>query len=432
MTTSGTQTGWAGWIDASAGIAGDMLLAALVDAGADLAPVQAAVDAVLPRSARLTRTQVTRAGQRATKIDVHVLVHDPPHRRWSDLRNLLQAAALPPSVRDDALRVFSRLADAEAHVHGVAAGHVHFHEVGAIDSIADIVGVCAAVHQLGITNLTGGTAALGSGRMHVAHGDLSIPGPAVTELARGWTVTAGGPGELATPTGMALLTALAARCQDLPAMTIEAVGVGAGTRDTPGRPNTTRILIGTPADQAFSEHQATPQDAVLLEANIDDLDPRIWPSVLAALLEASAAEAWLVPIIMKKGRPAHTLTVLADPQHADTLRTVMFTHTTTFGVRQTQARKYPLPRGWVDVILHGRTIPIKIAHNGATITRATPEFDDIAALAAHVGQPTQTILDQARNTATNGGIHPGATLPDSFRTRNDRENSLADGRSNNP
>ena len=311
--------------------------------------------------------------------------------------------------------MFSRLAAAEAHVHGLVTQQVHFHEVGAVDSIADIVGVCAALHLLGISNLSGGPAAVGSGRMNAAHGDLAIPGPAVTELARGWTISAGGTGELATPTGMALLTALSDRCEDLPTMTLGAVGVGAGSRDTPGRANVTRVLIGPAVADELG-----PENAVLLETNIDDLDPRIWPNVLTALLDAGAADAWLVPIIMKKGRPAHTLTVLAPSQGVDALRTLMFDHTSAFGVRQTAVQKYPLQRGWVDVMTGGTPIPVKIAHRGGVVTRATPEFDDVAALAETLDRPVLTVLDDVRAAAVIAGIRSGATVPDLLRPHHDR------------
>jgi uncharacterized protein (TIGR00299 family) protein len=403
------------WVDASAGIAGDMLLGALVDAGADLEQVQSAVDAVLPGSARLVRSQVSRSGMRATKVDVEILIDDPPHRSWSHIKDLLDTSALPGTVRDSALHVFSRLAAAEAHVHGLVTAQVHFHEIGAIDSIVDIVGVCTALDLLGVSYLSGGSAAVGSGRMNAAHGDMAIPGPAVTELARGWTISSGGPGELATPTGMALLTALSDRCEELPTMTVGAVGVGAGSRDTPGRANVTRVLLATAHTADIMR-----EDAVLLETNIDDLDPRIWPNVLAALLGAGAADAWLVPIIMKKGRPAHTLTVLAPAHGADALRTLMFDHTSTFGVRQTAVQKYPLERGWIDVLTGGTPIPVKIAHRSGVVTRATPEFEDVAALAAALDRPVLTVLDEVRAAAAIAGIRTGAPVPESLSRHHDK------------
>ena len=235
------------WIDASAGVAGDMLLGALVDAGADLGAVQRAVDAVIPGSVRVVARPVTRAGQRATKIDIEVLTDDLPHRRWSTIRELLAAAELAEPVRRRAVSAFAALAEAEASVHGVGVDEVHFHEVGALDSIADTVGVCAALHSLDIDSLSASPVAVGSGRVRTAHGELGVPVPAVVQLSTGWRIQSGGAGELTTPTGMALLSALCERCEDLPDLTLLASGAGAGTRDTPGRPNLTRVLVGTRA-----------------------------------------------------------------------------------------------------------------------------------------------------------------------------------------
>ncbi|HEU5483993.1 MAG TPA: LarC family nickel insertion protein, partial [Microlunatus sp.] len=215
MITSSTGARHA-WIDASAGVAGDMLLGALVDAGADLATVQRSVDAVVPDSVRLSAATVDRCGQRATKITVEVITDDVPHRRWTTIRDSLTDAALPDAVRHRALATFARLAEAEAQAHGIPADDVHFHEVGALDSIADVVGVAAALADLEVATVSAGLVAVGSGRVRAAHGDLPVPVPAVVRLSAGWRVHAGGRGELATPTGMALITTLAEVCEDLP------------------------------------------------------------------------------------------------------------------------------------------------------------------------------------------------------------------------
>ena len=300
------------WIDASAGVAGDMLLGALLDAGASLAVVQRAVDAVVASSVSVEAHAVTRAGMRATKAEVRMLVDDPPHRDWRTVRRMLADAELDDRVRRDATRVFAALADAEARAHGIDAEDVHFHEVGALDSIADVVGVCAALADLGVDSVSAGEVSVGSGTVRMAHGRIAVPGPAVVELSRGWRVRAGGEGELTTPTGMALVVTLGDACEDLPTMSLEGSGTGAGTRDVAGRPNVTRVLLGERADAAApAASEGTP--AVVLEANVDDLDPRLWPGVLAALMAAGAQDAWLVPILMKKGRPAHTLHVLVRP-----------------------------------------------------------------------------------------------------------------------
>ena len=393
------------WIDASAGIAGDMLLGALLDGGAGLAAVQSAVDAVLPGAVTVRARPVTRAGLRALKADIDAAVADPPHRTWRDIRGLLEGGALPVRVRDRALAVFARLAGAEAYVHGIAADEVHFHEVGALDSIADVVGVCAALEDLGVTAVSAGAVALGSGRVRTAHGELPVPVPAVLRLADGWEVHAGGDGELATPTGMALLRTLCSVCEDLPSMRVEAAGVGAGGRDTAGRANVVRVVLGTRTPSPEGE------PAMVLEANVDDLDPRLWPGILAILLEAGAADAWLVPIVMKKGRPAHTLTVLCSPGRADELREQIFRETSTLGVRESPRRKVALERTFVDVAVAGEKVPVKVAHRDGRIVQVMPDFENVSALARRQGRPERVVLQEAIAAATAAGLTVGAPLP---------------------
>ncbi|MCW2812185.1 MAG: larC [Friedmanniella sp.] len=400
------------WVDASAGVAGDMLLGALVDAGAPVAAVQAHVDAVIPGSVRLRLSEVLRAGQRAAHVDVDVLTDDLPHRTWATIRERLTDADLPEPVRRRALAAFGRLATAEARVHGVDEETVHFHEVGALDSIADVVGVCSALHLLDVATLSAGPVALGSGRIRAAHGDIGVPVPAVVELSTGWAVVAGGAGELTTPTGMALLAALAERGEDLPAMTLLASGSGAGTKDTPGRPNVTRVLLGRPAGAAGG---GPGEAAVVLEANVDDFDPRLWPGVLTALVAAGAADAWLTPIVMKKGRPAHTLSVLARPESAGSLRALVLRLTSTIGVRETTVAKSSLPRGWVDVELPEGPVPVKIAHAEGVVWQATPEFDAVEALAASSGRPVRDLLEAAARAAGSAGWVTGAPVPPHLR-----------------
>lgn len=400
------------WIDATAGVAGDMLLAALVDAGAPLQRLQAAVDAVTPDAVSLDARTVHRAGMRATKVDVQVLQAEPPYRNWASVRQLLESAPLEERVRELALRVFARLAEAEARVHGVRSEDVHFHEVGALDSIADVVGVCAALDALDITTLSVSAVAVGSGRVHRQHGELPVPVPAVLEMSAGWAVTGGGEGELATPTGMALVTELAERSEILPSLAVAVVGVGAGTRDTPGRPNVVRVVLG---DGVSAAYEATSQELVtakwVLETNVDDLDPRIWPTVLQQLLQAGAADAWLVPIIMKKGRPAHTLAVLTDAEHRVALRQLVFTVTSSIGVRETEVQRFALARDWTTVRVDSNDVRIKVAHRDGRIVHATPEFDDVVAAAAVSSRPVRQLLEQAVAAAESAGLTAGAAFP---------------------
>ena len=306
------------WFDASSGASGDMLLGALVGAGVPVASLQAAVDAASPEPVVLRVEQVTRNGFAATRVHVEVTdsVH---HRTWRDIRALLLNAPLDDAVRDLALRCFERLAVAEGAVHGHDPLAVEFHEVGALDAIADVVGVCAGFVHLGATQVVVSPVAVGSGTVRGAHGTLPVPPPAVVELLTGVPSYAGPPGapamELCTPTGAALLTTLATAYGGQPAMTTTAVGVGAGGRDPGGHANVLRLLVGAPVPTA-----ADTDDLLVLETNVDDLDPRLWPEAITAVLAAGALDAWLTPIVMKKGRPAHTFRALVTPERAEQVR----------------------------------------------------------------------------------------------------------------
>ena len=378
------------WVDAGAGVAGDMLLAALIDAGARVDAVTSALAAVVPGEVVLRTSTVRRAGLRALKVDVESAADDHPRRSWARIRALLGAAPLPAPVRENALAVFARLARAEARVHGESADEVHFHEIGSWDSIADIVGVCAALAELDVTRVTASPVALGSGVVRSAHGVLPVPAPAVLELAHGWQVEAAGDGELATPTGLALVRTLAEACGPLPPMTVTATGVGAGARDIAERANVVRVVIGDAVTGDAVIGEAGPDTPAtdrmwLLETNVDDLDPRVWPTVLSALVQAGAADAWLVPILMKKGRPAHTLCVLTTGAELDALRAAVFALTPTLGVREAPVSRVALARDWRAVTLPGGEVRIKVGLRAGRVVQATPEFEDAAALAGARG-----------------------------------------------
>lgn len=465
------------WFDVTAGVAGDMLLGSLLDAGAPLAGVQTALEALVPGSVRLEAETVVRGGQRGTQARVRVLVDDPPHRTWASIRDALRAAPLAEATRAGALAAFGRLADAEARAHGIDADAVHFHEVGALDSIADVVGVCEALRLLGVTTVSASPVALGAGRVRAAHGDIPVPVPAVAELAVGWrTVAASGfgaasggsghahdhnhshthdhdhdhphehdhehdphdtpaavttpgePGELATPTGLALVRALAATCEGLPALAVASVGVGAGGRDFATHPNVVRVVLGEPtasATQALDAARSSPRRAeakpsareagsgvgggvVELRANVDDLDPRVWPAVLDACLAAGALDAWLVPIVMKKGRPAHTLHALADAAASGPVADVMLTHTTTLGVRETPVTRRVLDRSFVTLAVNGEPLTVKVASRDGGIVHAAAEFASLAAVAEALGRPQAEIAQRAAAAIVAAGLVPGA------------------------
>ena len=462
------------YIDATAGIAGDMLLAALIDAGADLDGVQRVLDALVPDSVRFVRSTVDRGGQRAVKIDVEVLVEDPPHRTWASIRELLERsrgdASVPERTIDLALTVFGRLAEAEGATHGVPADEVHFHEVGALDSLADVIGACEAWRQLGITEGAGSVIAVGSGRIRAAHGDIPVPVPAVARLALGWPTVAGellpprghapahshdhghshphdhshdhpvevpdsdaalpahaqggphehggrrvpagvapGIGELATPTGVALLRGLASTAGPQPSLVTEALGVGAGTKDTPGRPNVVRVLVGRVPDRTApgtgpasgnGDAHDTPAAALQLEANVDDLDPRLWPGVVDELLESGALDAWLTPIIMKRGRPAVTIHALVREGDEVEVSALLMDRTGTLGVRMHRVDRLIRTREFTEVEVQGQRISVKIARDAeGSVVRREPEFRDVIAAARVLGVSERAMLDLAKESA---------------------------------
>lgn len=408
-----TAPGLVAWVDASAGVAGDMLLGALLDAGADLASVQRCVDAVVPGSVRLGVHDVERAGLRASKLDVEVLVVDPPHRTWASVAQMLGDAELPGGVRDRALAVFARLAEAEGRVHGVPPEDVHFHEVGALDAVADVVGCCAALEDLGVEELVTSPMALGSGTVRAAHGVLPVPVPAVLQLVRGWDVLGGGEGELTTPTGAALLTTLSSRSGSLPRLAVRGSGQGAGSRDVPGRANVTRVVLGA-AERAGAGASPEPggrEEVVVLEATVDDLDPRAWPEVLRRLLDDGALDAWLTPVLMKKGRPGHVLAVLAEPASARGLSARVLQLTSTLGVRWGRVERDVLERDWWPVAAAGGRVRVKVGHRDGAVLQATPEFEDALALARRSGAAVADVLDEARAAGRAAGLVAGSPWP---------------------
>lgn len=387
-----------GWVDCTSGISGDMLLGALVDAGAPPADLQAAIDRTCPEPVRLRVESVHRGGFRATRVHVDA-ADSTTHRTWADIRAILDRANLEPSVRALATAAFARLADAEGAVHGTGPDAVHFHEVGALDAIADMVGVAAGFAALGLDAVHASPVAVGSGTVQTRHGLLPVPAPAVAELLRDVPTYGGGAGvELATPTGAALLRTVATSFGDQPPMRVQRQAFGAGGRDLADRPNVVRLLIGEPTGAAST--------TLILEANVDDLDPRLWPPVLARLLDAGAADAWLVPILMKKGRPGHTLCVLVDSDLAERVRAVMYTETTTIGIRETAVAKHALRRDEHAVTVDGERIRIKTATLDGVIVNAQPEYDDVAAAAAATGRPAKQVMAAAVAAVKDAGLIP--------------------------
>jgi uncharacterized protein (TIGR00299 family) protein len=390
------------WIDASSGASGDMLLAALAGAGVPVGVMLEAVDKVAPGQVGMEISEVHRAGFAATRC--HVEVDDTTeHRTWPAVEQLLNEAGLHEGVRSLAHDVFSRLAEAEGKVHAHPPEQVHFHEVGALDAIADVVGVCAGFVHLGVRRVVVSKVSVGGGTVASEHGRLPVPPPAVVELLRG-VPSSGGPVdlELCTPTGAALLTTLADGWGPQPAMVVQGVGVGAGARDPEGHANVLRLLVGG-ATQSGSDEVSTSSTgagtAVLLETNVDDLDPRLWPGVITALLEAGASDAWLTPILMKKGRPAHTLSVLVAADRADVVRREVYRQTSTIGVREQRVGKHELDRSMATVELDGHTIGVKVARLGGEVINVQPEFEDVAAAAGALRRPVKMVMAEATAAA---------------------------------
>jgi pyridinium-3,5-bisthiocarboxylic acid mononucleotide nickel chelatase len=385
-----------GWLDLGAGASGDMLLGALADAGVPLAVLQEAVDAVAPQ-VRLEAEPVQRAGLGALRVHVRAgsgTAEDAggPARAWRDVRAHLEAAALPEPVRRVALRAFALLAEAEAAVHRVPADDVHFHEVGALDALADVVGTAAGLAHLGLERLTASTVSLGSGTTRGAHGPLPVPAPAVLALLSGVPVQAGPAAhEATTPTGAALLRAAVDGWGPLPEMTVGRVGVGAGGRDRPEVANAVRLVLGTSA--------GGPAGLRVVEATVDDLDPRVWPHVLDRLLAAGALDAWLTPVLMKKGRPGSVLSALCPPAALDAVREVVLRETTSIGVRWHAVERLALDRVVATVDVDGQPVRVKVSSTGGQVRTAMPEWDDVVAAAAALGRPVQAVLQAAHARA---------------------------------
>jgi uncharacterized protein (TIGR00299 family) protein len=396
-----------GWLDCSSGVSGDMLLGALTELGA-LDALPTLVESLSDLGVSVESSQVARGGLRATAVTVSASTQQP-HRTLTDVHRVIAAAAVPEEVRDRAIAVFERLAGAEASVHGVAVDEVAFHEVGAVDSIVDVLAGCLGLHTLGLDRLVVSTVALGGGVVPAAHGTLPVPTPAALALLSGSDLMSSGGGEheLATPTGLAIVTEWATAAGPMPAMRVDATGVGAGSRDVSEQANVVRLVVGESTEPDDRD------EWLVVETNVDDLDPRLWPGTIAALLDAGAADAWLTPILMKKGRPAHTLSALVPLASLDAVNQAIFANTSTIGLRWHRVGKHALERDTVSIDVDGLTIRVKLAFADGRVVSATPEFDDLAAAAASLGVPVKDVLAEAvtavRNAMTDRTDPPAAT-----------------------
>jgi pyridinium-3,5-bisthiocarboxylic acid mononucleotide nickel chelatase len=364
------------WLNPFSGISGDMLLGALLDLGAPLDGVRAAVARTGLDGWELGAERVTRGGIGATRAVVEV----------TDTATERHAAELLARVADVpvAARAVREIAEVEAGIHGIDPARVHLHEIGGTDTVVDTVGVAAALDLLGVTEVHCGPLALGSGTVTTRHGVLPVPAPATAALlARaGAPVVGAGEGETVTPTGAALLVAAGTRFGPLPAMALGNVGYGAGGRDPAGRANVLPALLGEASGRVAS--------MLLLETNVDDVTGEVLGHLVARLLDAGAADAWLSPIVMKKGRPAHTVHVLVAPEHAAACERIVLAETGTLGLRRTPVDRAALPRHTTTVDVEGH--PIRLKHGPWGVK---PEHDDVAAAAAALDLPLREVARRA-------------------------------------
>ncbi|GIU75237.1 MAG: UPF0272 protein [Bryobacteraceae bacterium] len=371
------------YFDPFSGIAGDMTVAALIDAGADAQALFDALDS-LGTGARFRAEKVKRRGIAATHFTVE---HEDQkkHRHLPQIVKMIEGSRLADHAKQNAIRVFEALGAAEAEVHGVSIEKVHFHEVGAVDSICDIAGACQALEMLGVEAVHSARVNTGSGAIEAEHGVMPVPTPATALLLRGVPVYARGPEtELTTPTGAALLAALCRGFGPMPPMTIERSGFGAGSKDFPGMANVLRVLIGT-ASGAREAALVT-----VLEANVDDATPELLGHAMERLLEAGALDVTLEPVYMKKQRPGVRLSVLAAPEDQERLVALLFEETTTIGVRFWQAERRVQPRTTVAVETPFGRVRVKVTPSGSA-----PEFEDCRRLAAASGRPVKEIYAAA-------------------------------------
>jgi uncharacterized protein (TIGR00299 family) protein len=389
------------WFHCFAGTAGDMTMASLVDAGADQMVIADLVGRLDLDGYALSFEGVMRCGIAATLA--HVVVsedgsHDHTddrehhhHRTYQAIRDLIDTADLPERVRDRAQRTFAMLADVEGAMHRTPPEEVEFHEVGSVDAIVDIVGTCAALESLDIARIVCSSITVGEGTVMAAHGQLPNPAPAVTELlARRHAPSRGVDDrkELATPTGVALMCALADEFGPMPAINVTSVGYGAGSADISGRPNVVQVVIGEAASPSVMPEPG--QHVQLLETNVDDATGEVIAHTIATLIAAGAHDAWASPIVMKKGRPAHTVHVLCDPSAASLIGALLLRETGSLGLRGMELRRWPQQRTERQVNVDGHNVRAKVA-----LGRVKIEYDDAAAAATALGRPLREILARA-------------------------------------
>jgi uncharacterized protein (TIGR00299 family) protein len=402
------------WFHCFAGIAGDMALGSLLDAGADLGEVLALLNRLPFGGWSLDAEPVLRNGIGATKAVVRIAGDDSVVRTHAHLVGIIEEARLPEQVRSRSLAVIETLATVEARLHRRPVSQVHFHEVGGHDALIDVVGTCAALEVLGVERVTASPVATGTGVVRTSHGILPNPPPAVVELLRGIPTEGRDINvELTTPTGAALLAATASEFGPLPPMVVEASGFGAGTRELPDLPNLTQAVLGSTALQGAPDGLPAGQPAVLLETNLDDATGETLAHTVAVLLEAGAYDAWITPVIMKKGRPGQVVSVLADEAVAPSLVSLLRDETGSLGARRVMVERWPMPRDTDQVEVEGFPVRVKMSPG-----RLKAEHDDAARVARRTGLPLREVVRRAEAAGPPGLRRlPQGEMPDDDRPR---------------
>ena len=402
------------YLDCVGGLAGDMLISALLDAGAREEALRAVPEQLGLDGVTLRIDRVERHGIGALHLDVlsgadapghgqethshsHSHGHHHPHRSWRSIREQLSQADLSEPVRARSLAVFSRLAEAEGGIHGVPSDDIHFHELGAVDTLVDVVGAVTLLEDLGISRLLCSAQPMGHGVTRAAHGVIPLPAPATAALLIGAPVFGVElEAETVTPTGAALAATLADGWGGLPAMALRTVGYGAGTADFPERANVVRVLLGDAIDTETPELVARPEaEVVVLETNLDDVNPELVPDAAARCFAAGALDVWTAPVMMKKGRPGFVLSALARPAHEEGVARAMLEETTALGVRVDRRRRYELGREERTVEIDGQPVRVKLGRLDGRIVNIAPEHDDCAAVARRTGAPVKSVWTAA-------------------------------------
>jgi pyridinium-3,5-bisthiocarboxylic acid mononucleotide nickel chelatase len=378
--------------DCYSGISGDMTLGALVDVGVPFPDLVSGLKRLGLSGFMLRKRRVQRAGIHATKVNVVITTGLRKPLSLHRIHAILSASRLSDKIKQQSRSVFDLLAEAEGHAHRVAKDHVHFHEVGVLDSFVDIVGGLIGCDLLGVTRVTASPVNVGTGTLQSSHGILPAPGPAVAILAKGIPIySSGPPRELTTPTGMALLRTLTSEFGSMPVMTPTAIGYGAGDANPEGWPNALRVFLARPSSRSVREGDTVLQ----VETNLDDVSPQIYEHVMEQLFSRGALDVTLVPVIMKRGRPGIVLTCLAAPAQLDQILNVLFEETTALGVRIREVMRQVLPRRFISVKVRGGVVRMKIADVNETTTKAAPEYLDCKRIAERTGRPVKQVLEDA-------------------------------------